>query len=111
MTLEFSDGPRVPLRDELNLTGGESEQLEQRFEGRQVPLLGRLDMPEVDQLADRRRGQLGQLCGVELLARDGEHEITGVHQRGQDDYDPFGLQAIALLGCKVLDTIDLLDEF
>ena len=108
--LELLDRLFLALGDELRHARREPEQLEECLEGGQVPVFGSLDVLEVGQLVDARRSQLRQPGGVELLAGNREHQVTGVDQRGQDHDSPFGLQAVALVRREVLDAVDLLDQ-
>ena len=99
----------LALGDEDCHARGQPEQFEQRLEGRNVPILGALDMLEADQLVEGQGGERGQVGGIELPARDGEHEIAGVDQRREQHHGPFGLETQGL-GGEIFDAEQLLDQ-
>ena len=99
----------LALGDEVRHARGQPEQLEQRLQGRDVPILGALDMSETDQLVERQGGERGQVGGVELAAGDGEHEIAGMDQRREQHRGPFGLETQGL-GREVFDAEKFLDQ-
>ena len=99
----------LALGDQLGHARREPEQFEERLERREVPVLGPLDVLELGQLVDAGPGQLRQPRGVELLARDGQHQLAGVDQRGQHDHGPFGFEPERLRG-QVLHAEDVLDQ-
>ena len=103
-------GAFLALRDKLHHARGEAEQFKKRLEGRKVPVLGAFDVLELDQFVDARAGQLRQARGVELLAGNGKHQVSGVDQRRQDDHGPLRLQPQRLRG-HVLDAQGVLDQF
>ena len=107
--LELLDRLVLALGDQVRHARGQPEQREQRLEGRQVPFLGPLDVPEVDELVERRGGERGQAGGVELGSGNGEHEVAGMDQRREQDHRPFGFEAQGLRG-QVLDAKPFLDE-
>ena len=82
----------LPLGDQLRHARREPEQFEEGLERREVPVLGPLDVLELDQFVDAGSGQLRQPRGVELLARNGQHHIAGIDQRGQHHHGPFGFE-------------------
>ena len=99
----------LALGDQLGHARRQTEQFEQRLERGQVPVLGPLDVLELSQFVHAGPGQLRQAGGVELLARNGEHQVAGVDQRGQDDRDPFGFEPQPVLG-HVLHALVVLDQ-
>ena len=107
--LELPDRLVLAFGDQVRHARGQPEQREQRLEGRQVPFPGPLDVPEPDELVERRGGERGQAGGVELAPGNGEHEVAGMDQRREQDHGPFGFEAQGLRG-QVLDPKPLLDE-
>ena len=99
----------LALGDEDRHARGQLDQFEQRLEGRNVPVLRPLDMLEAHQLVEGQGGERGQVGGIELSARDGEHEIAGMNQRREQHHGPFGLETQGL-GGEVLDAQQLLDQ-
>jgi len=65
---------------------------------------------ELDQFTDGRSGELGQTGGIEFLARDGQYQVTGVNECGEEDHGPFRLQAECLRR-KILDIVIVLNQF
>ena len=108
--LHFLNRLVLALRDQLGHARREAEQFEKRLERREVPVLGPLDVLELDQFVDAGPGQLRQARGVELLARDGQHQFAGIDQRGQDHHSPFRFEPERLRR-QVLHAEDVLDQF
>ena len=67
-------------------------------------------MLEVGQFIKRRRSQLRDISCVEFLAGNCEDNIPGMHKCGEDNDQPFWLQAESLRG-KVFDSMHLVNKF
>ena len=71
--------------------------------------LGRSTCLNRNQLVEGQGDERGQIGGIELPARDGEHEIAGVDQRREQHHGPFGLETQGL-GGQIFDAEQLLDQ-
>ena len=98
-----------PLGNEPGHAGSKAQQLEQRLKCGQVPISWLLDVLELDQISHISSGKLRQSGSVELLAGNGQHQIAGINQDGQNDNGPFGLEPQCLRS-KVFDVENVLNQ-
>ena len=74
--LQFLNRLVLALCDELGHTRCQSKQLENCFERWDVPILGPLDVLELDQFIHAGPGQLHQPRSVELVPRNGKDDFS-----------------------------------
>ena len=107
--LQFLNRCVLALRHELRHAGGQTQQLEHGAQGRDVPLLGALDVLEVGEFIYRRGCEDRHIGGIELLAGDGEHQFAGVDEARQQYDHPFRLQPVRGRR-QILDILNGVDE-
>ena len=108
--LELPDRFVLPFGGQVREARAQSEQREQGSYGREAPVPGAFDMLEADDLLERRGGEGGQIGGVEFGAGDGKRQVARMDQRGEQDRDPFRLQAQGFRR-QIFDARRFPDEF